>query len=486
MKHLILTLTSLLFLSLLHAQTIIEWQESIQLIDAEQYGNTRPRIVNNGESTHLLWAKTTNPKAIYTARYDGETLSDPIAINGEVSAYAGIHEGPSISTHNDQVFIVFDGDQGSPARSYLSYSQDGGLTYSNPIQIPAEENRNAYLANVYADESGNAIISFISTNLSYADARYMVIEYNANNQSFSQLIIASDSSNGPIVCECCPSEMISLEDNYYLAFRNNTNNVRDIWISQSTNDPYDFDTATDMDDTNWQIAACPVTGPDLAIWDEDHILSVWASSAEGFSQVYISALEADDMQADFQSLLNEGATNEDGIQNYPRIATSTDQIATVWEVNNTGNIDIYRSTATELENIGTNAIALTNQDGNQRNPDIAYGNNAFHLIYQDDSDNAGLYYQKGILIDTSSTANQAIPKIKYELYPNPANEQLFIYGPQLSNEALISLYSMDGNLISQPRLQGKNNITINHLKSGLYYLQIVDGDTYLIDKFVKK
>ncbi|MCC7029579.1 MAG: T9SS type A sorting domain-containing protein [Chitinophagaceae bacterium] len=63
----------------------------------------------------------------------------------------------------------------------------------------------------------------------------------------------------------------------------------------------------------------------------------------------------------------------------------------------------------------------------------------------------------------------------FSLYPNPANDQLFIKGLKNENYA-VSIYSPDGRLIASPKLENNLFVSIAALASGNYFMKITGAE----------
>lgn len=75
---------------------------------------------------------------------------------------------------------------------------------------------------------------------------------------------------------------------------------------------------------------------------------------------------------------------------------------------------------------------------------------------------------------------------EYTIYPNPVGSSLTIKG-SLSSTAEISIYSSDGNLKMKSIHSGtETNMEVNHLTSGVYFIQIRNNQQISIYKIVKK
>jgi len=81
------------------------------------------------------------------------------------------------------------------------------------------------------------------------------------------------------------------------------------------------------------------------------------------------------------------------------------------------------------------------------------------------------YSDETTLIFTTTSINENNLLLRLLVYPNPANESLYVNS--ISENSIINIYDETGNLvISQKATKGVNRININSLRNSLYYLKI--------------
>ena len=92
----------------------------------------------------------------------------------------------------------------------------------------------------------------------------------------------------------------------------------------------------------------------------------------------------------------------------------------------------------------------------------------------------------GIVQQASVSPTPATPQLEFNLYPNPATQKLTVSPQQeLSSSARIAIYSSDGRMISESAWNPTGEVNIGSLPSGVYFLQITDGNLIAKNKFVK-
>jgi hypothetical protein len=88
---------------------------------------------------------------------------------------------------------------------------------------------------------------------------------------------------------------------------------------------------------------------------------------------------------------------------------------------------------------------------------------------------------------TSSHSAQAIPGM--HLYPNPAGQLLFLELENMEHGPVdMRIFSLHGYLVDHHTMYYRGNplkIPLQRLPGGIYLLQITDGESLLMMKFVK-
>ncbi|MBO4646475.1 MAG: S8 family peptidase [Bacteroidales bacterium] len=75
---------------------------------------------------------------------------------------------------------------------------------------------------------------------------------------------------------------------------------------------------------------------------------------------------------------------------------------------------------------------------------------------------------------------------RYTVFPNPAQDQLFISTPNSQGNAIVQLYDLNGRLVRTASLfQGSNRINIHELPEGCYILKIIRGTYTQSEKIIK-
>lgn len=96
----------------------------------------------------------------------------------------------------------------------------------------------------------------------------------------------------------------------------------------------------------------------------------------------------------------------------------------------------------------------------------------------------------GWMIDEFSFQDwwEGIPEIQNDnlisIYPNPADENLFIQNLKRSNSAIVQVFNYTGQLVFDNKNFKEENIDTKNLQNGFYVLKYSDGNNYSVKKFL--
>jgi hypothetical protein len=468
------------------SQNGLSWSPHVP-IAAASFGDSSPRMALLADGTPVVvWGKPAAVSQIWCARWTGTGFSAPVLVNtGSVAP--GIYEfgGLDVATAGQRVFVVFENfDQGI----FLARSEDGGASWQSPVTVFATPaGMGNTISAISTDATGNPIVTFLLQTSSETDAHVHLARSTDGGLTFSSSTNASAPAgdNGQ-ACECCYQDILtSGDDTVFVAFRANQDNLRDMWVTRSTDNAGAFDTACDVDAQDWTISACPFSGPRLARLAGDSLLAVWMSRGSGVTRVYASTLHGGTMSKgiEFGFPGSSGATAFN--QNRPDVAGRQDTVAMVWEENGffgTGQDLVCAFSTTGTGGLATNLAAMSGA-GAQQFPQLAYTNGVFHLLYVNST--LGLAYRQGTVVAPSS-ANEAIfGKNPVLVYPNPVGDFL-----NLQTEVPIGSVEIIGvagkSVLSSTIKQGE--VQVSGLSPGFYFLKTFNqrGVLLNVQKFVKQ
>ncbi len=484
MKNFTKTLLLLIFPTICFSQNTPVWSAA-ESVAADSFGFASPRIGLLPDGSPLVvWAKTSGTDAqIWISRQENGTFLPPVSIStGNIFPSIYDFGGLDLAVSGSRVFVVFEKFN---LGIFLARSDDGGLTFLPPVQIFATApGQRSILPTLATDAAGNPMVSFICTS-NFEPAKYLFVRSTDGGATFLPPVVASESvPGGGVVCECCLSDMAVSGDSIWLAFRANRGDIRDIWVARTTDAGKTFATAADVDNTDWEINACPVSAPRI-FHDGEKLATVWMSKGLGKIRVYANGLDAATMQPDepFQLPLPAAA---DGAQNRPDVAGFGKTLGVVWEsdgFSGTGQDIVFAFSETGVAGLENAPIVhVAAEIGEQFFPQLAFGKGVFHLIYTDYFTET-VKYQKGIL-PTSGSQNLTTTFAEFEISPNPVVGGQLVFWiknlPKNLKKAVVA--DAFGRVVltqnfTQNQDSEKNDariLEVGNLERGVYFLQLLD------------
>ncbi len=458
------------------SQTTVVWGDSM-VVTSTGLPVTAPHINFLPDGTPLMtWGESSNNPQIWCSRFENGGFSAPVGVvqppaQPNMFGFGGY----DVAVSDTQVFVVFE----QPSSGiWLSRSDDEGLHFNQPIQVQGPiSGSGVTIASLTVDGTGNPIVSYIQIK---NKATYQVRRSPDGGETWGDPVTANTPASGGEVCECCNADLLASGDSIWIVFRNNNQNLRDIWVSRSTDLAASFDIATDVDNTDWQVNVCPISGPHIAR-SGDSILTVWMSKASGESRVYCSALHAGTMEAgqqiDFPSIFGPATA-----QTFPEIAAAGDTVGVVF-LEKSREIVFYHS-IDGITKLNAQPQRFSLPDHTFQFPSLAYGDGVFHLIYTDATADKVLY-RRGILTHSSSTTEPADSNIA--VFPNPVNKDFFWVKCGQDELETVSVFDVFGKLMLTQKLNGNTaKVRLEGISSGLYFLKIKASKGEVVRKFIKK
>lgn len=449
------------------AQTGIGWNAAVDVNSAGQ-GSLRPRIVLNGAGNPVvLWGKS-GPNSNYVAVGDGAGFSAPIEVStpGCVPAVAD-WMGSSVAATGNTVWTVMKATPEDDKPCYVRRSNDGGYTWGDTIRVDPLDTLVSRFPSIAVSDPDRPLVQYMQFDSGYYGARQVVTHLMGT--SFMPPVQVSSPFAPGEVCDCCPNQIIADGDRAVALYRNAGSNIRVMWGASSDDLGATFPIGAVVDETSWNLAACPSSGPD-GYMVGDSIRYVWMSGAEnGFKTYLCSALASDLSTAAPRYVHPLQPSNQQ--QNFPRIAGSGDTLGVVWEQNLLGERDIYFCWSTSgVSGLSMPEMVHTSASGMQRTPDIAYANGAFHITWGEMGTNQ-VRYRKATVISTVSVAEASF--VDVQLAPNPVSETLYLAGGGQYN---LDILTLEGKLVLR-KAGVVGSIDVSHLPKGEYLCKLngLDG-----------
>ena len=462
----------------------ITWQAT-QSIAASSYKNQHPRVVitANGNPA-VLWGNSVANSA-YFSRWSGSSFTTPVKLNPTgTSVFADSWAGPDIAAKGDTVYVVYKVQPEDTAGIYVLRSVNGGSSFGAPVRVDNIGMNSSRFPTITTDAVGQPIVGFMKFNSGFTSARWVVSRSMNWGASFMPDVLASSYNSEP-VCDCCPGTVVSNGTITAMLYRNNWNNKRTIWTGLSANSGTSFPTGMEIDNTNWNINACPSSGPDGVIVG-DTLYATYMSGAGG-TKSYYSKSRISTAQGGSAMLLTGTSTGITG-QNFPRMVADGNAVAIVWpqQENNLPEVAILLSTNVQ-NGFGAWQKVVTNAANEYiMNADVAMKNGAVYVVWEDMASGT-VKYRKGTFSDATGITEMKSSN-ELSLAPIPSNDELHIslQKPEVEPCSII-ITDITGRMVLQqvfPAISGALTIPTSTLPAGIYLLKMATSAGVIAKKFV--
>ncbi|MBK9730764.1 MAG: T9SS type A sorting domain-containing protein [Chitinophagaceae bacterium] len=457
----------------LPAQSPLNWTSPV--VVNSSVGTDWPRVALSHSTPVVAWGDFESGK-IFCRRCDAGNFGPEIQLTPDgLAATVFSLTGPDLKASGDTVYVIYVNQDAT--HSYLHRSFDAGVTFSDTLRIDNIGNNFLRYSSVDLLPGGNPVISYAKLDENFSNPQYVVTKSLDGGNTFSSDVPVT-ATLGADPCDCCPGSIIYHDGVIAVIYRNAINDVRDMRaaISHDGGNTYELGI---IDNNNWIIESCPSSGGEGVIIG-DSLVSVFMNGVNG-NKCFVSTLNINTLQPGFEKpLFNlpNGAS-----QNHPAIVASGDTIAAVWEQIIAGHRNILFSySLTGASGLGAVVDTISNvlAEGFHTNPDIAYSNGTFYVVFADGG--AGqIYLMKGMLYEISGVQNTSVPMPFIQVAGNPQGDAINIFSNQIVNEACsVSVYNMNGSMCWRQELKGLQHSqllkTDRALPNGIYLVSIVAKD----------
>lgn len=446
----------------------ITWEAPITVAMGSMYNNIYPRMsLTDNEVPIVSWMNDNNNN-IYTARWNGASFNMPVTINPSgVLPFIANWAGSEIASSGDTVFVTFSTDFSQTSKIYTVRSTDGGMTFQDTVRVDQIGTDVPRFPTIAVGNGGNPVVAFMRLDSGFGNAEYAVARSMNGGSSYMTAITPSLGAVGT-VCDCCPATIIANGNQHVVTYRNNDNNIRNMWASYSTDGSASYPVSSEIDETDWMIMSCPSSGPSNII-SGDSLVSTWMSNGK----VYVGTTNLTTQQNGIQFQLFPMGM---GTQNYPIIAGSGDTLGVVWQGSDAGTPRVFfTSSVTGASGLGAVIDTLTSTfSGSQTRPDLEYSNGKFHVVYSDGNGN-DVKYLTGAVEQSVGLKENINPTLSISVTQNDGVSFIHIQS-QLNQNASVMVVNSLGQILfdnETPLNEGESLIELSgNVVKGLCFVVI--------------
>jgi len=444
------------------------------ILVAENLGFNHPQIeLDQYDDPLVIWTSGNNN--LYLSKFDGiGDFTTPIQLNPvglDIQSYNW--SGPDLFVENENVFVIFRSLGYDTGHIYLVKSVDNGNTFGDTIRVDN-------LASGFGQYPDIAVyqdtiwVTFMDHENGGIDPQYVVTRSVDGGSSFES-IVPTGVILGDEACDCCQPEIIVNDEHVLVFFRNNDNNIRDVKGIISYDRGVTFSDWISVDDHQWNINACPSTGPDARFFKGDTSITVYKTEVGSEPRLYLNMYDLNADQSVGQVQISDANSLNSSI-NYPQVAVRNNTIGVVWEAYAENGLDVFiNASSTGVNGLSpSNAFNLTQVNGSQLRPDLAMSSNAFHVVYTDYIDQTIKYQSLNYLADIQDVEDD---NFEINIYPNPVKDIINIELESDIEHCELLITKVNGQVLYQNELEEYNEassfkIDIRNWDSGVYFIQV--------------
>lgn len=449
------------------------WSNEVTVAMGSMYGNVRPRVAATANNIPVvMWGGGMSTEPAYAARWNGTSFSGPLSVTpmGVDPAFM-TWQGPDIAANGNIVYVIFKREPEMMNNIYIVKSTDGGVTWGDTVQVDGMNGPYSRFPSIAVTDAGNPAVMFMSFDMSWNSATYVVTNSTDGGQTFGMPADASGVGSS-YVCDCCPGYITTDGTTQVCTWRRNDNNRRDMWAGVSTNSGSTFPVGIDVDNTDWMISSCPSSGP-VPYISGDSLTTVFMSGAAGNNRIYISTFSISSQMEGFQMELASNISST-ADQNYPTSDGTGDTLMVVWQQLDGTNVNVYYSwSVTGAAGLIDNAVLLNSStSGNQQNPHVAYSNGMFHVVFTDLASGNVIY--KSATIQPNSIGEN-YPLMSMRAFPNPSDVNVTLDLTSLEGHSgTVTVTDVGGRVVQTIKVTGQNQVMITHQSAGVYFAEARD------------
>lgn len=460
-----LAFASLFVPALLNAQAL-DWSAP-QDVAPENSGALRPRVVLNADGEAVvLWSRSST-LGCFAAVGSEAGFGPSVRLNPEqVDLAAADWQGPALAASGSTVIAAFKALPEDAAPCYLVQSTDGGYTWGDTLRVDPFDGLVSRFPSVAVKADGSPVVEYMQFTSGYLEPRQVVRTWMGG--SFMPPVPLSAPFAPGEVCDCCTGEVAASDNGVVALYRNAGGNIRTIWGSSSANGGMDFPVGAEVDNTNWSLAACPSSGPDL-YFAADSIRYVWMSGEDNGTKVFLGSAQATTLALGPQGNVHP-AQPASLQQNFPRIAGHGDTLGIVWEQLSAGQREILFAYSTSgINGLGAPDTVNITLSGMQETPDIAYADGVFHIVWSEPS-SGQVRYRRAELTDGTPFGEMQIPTMRVRF--DPFDNAVVVTGIRPQR---LRLWDMFGRMLLSS-VGGSSRVMIGDFAPGCYVLEVLDDD----------
>lgn len=270
----------------------VNWTLVVESLPAPtKVASRSPQLTARGERAILSWLETANFKsALKFAERTPSGWSDPQSVASGEDVVTNAADVPSVRPVGDRTLGAhWNRQYGDDPEAYslqLSWSQDGGRTWSQPVTPHHDSTQTQHGFGSLFETAGE------SRGVVWLDGRAMkpgapegsmalwAAAFSADGRQLSETSIDGRA------CECCQTSVAETAEGVIVAYRDRTaEEVRDISVTRLVDGRWTSPVQVHND--GWTINGCPVNGPSVDARGREVVVA-WFTAARGEGEAFLA------------------------------------------------------------------------------------------------------------------------------------------------------------------------------------------------------
>jgi hypothetical protein len=235
---------------------------------------------------------------------------------------------PLLAAYADTVLLAWNEApaDGSAIRMMLAESRDGGQSFGEAIRVHHSNDARPTFSGLAVNARGRVACTWLDSRNGQQQPFGAV--RRADGEAFADELLIFAGQHGAGVCPCCPTTAAVADDGtVFVAFRNQLDGYRDIWLSVLRPSAGAFSEPTPIVSPTWQFDGCPHDGPSLAICG-GHLHVAWMDAHSGRQRAYYARAPLEDLRFAVQDLNPHGPGTQGNVK---LCADPAGRLHAVWE-----------------------------------------------------------------------------------------------------------------------------------------------------------
>ena len=345
-------------------------------------------VAHAADDPMIAWSTA---DAVFVAEWaNEETDLRPTPVHGSASPFAHPIERPAISIGGDGVvhfaFTALNGSGGS-----VWYGRLDGDEILGPMVVSGDPEPETNLVHSTLDASGSPVLAWLEdSTLSVAPSE------NGWPAEFENV--------DELTCDCCNPAPVALPDGLVVLYRDleRTDDMVLRNVVATVRDDAGFSTAIAVADEDWDINACPFSGPAAVNADGD-IVVTWMDARQSLHPNQDSTTIWVDRSSDGgRSFGRDVPVSGPGVHRWPVLAYDDGAIHLVWQAEGPDGGILYRGSHDAGRTFGPTLVLGANGDpgGTKRSPSVALDGESLLVTWVDQAGGNASRFSLADLVET--------------------------------------------------------------------------------------